>query len=346
MSKSTRMQGATIGRMGVAAAVGAFVVLGAAGCTSSNTNSGASTSTVPVDTARSAFCTDLASHIQVLDRYGQIFTSTQLTVGDLKSAASDVAQTRTALEGSANTLADAIDATNQAASESGSTTTTVLASTTADEHLAAIDMAENELNRTVEGVDSNTPVNTAAAEVQAAAFGVEQAYVSLFVDAGCLADDAQAAQTLNRYTTALQQDLSTLGFYTASVDGLYGPATVTAVKALQASAGLPQTGIVDPATEAALTEQLAAHGQQQSLNIAALQGALAAAGHYSGPIDGTWTPALEAAVKDYQTAQSLPATGAIDAATLAALLNGGRSSTSTTTTPAPTSTSSTTSTPS
>jgi len=317
--------------MGVAAVVGAIVVLGAAGCGSSESG-GSATSTVPVESARSAFCADLASHIEVVDRYGQIFTGDDLTIGDLKSAASDVEQTRTALEGSTNTLADAIAATNEAASESGSTTTTVLATMTADDHLAAIEKAEKELSRTVEGVDSNTPVNTAAAEVQAAAFGVEQAYVALFVDAGCLADDAAASKTLNQYTTGLQQDLTTLGFYTASIDGLYGPATVTAVKALQASAGLPQTGIVDPATEEELSQQLADHGQQQSLNIAALQGALTTAGHYTGPIDGTWTPALEAALKDYQTAQNLPATGVIDAETLAALLKGAGSSTPTTTT--------------
>ena len=331
MTKSTPKLAATARKMGVAAVVGAVVVLGATGCGSTSDNDESTTSTVLVDTARSAFCTDLASHIEVLDRYGQIFISNQLTIGDLQNAASDVEQTRTPLEGSTNTLADAIAATNRGASETGGTTTTVLASKTADDHLAAIEKAEKELNRTIEGVDSNTPVNTAAAEVQAAAFGVEQAYVSLFVDAGCLADDAQAAQALNHYTTALQQDLTTLGHYTSSVDGLYGPATVIAVKALQASAGLPQTGMVDPATEAALTQQLAAQGQQQSLNIAALQGALAAAGQYTGPIDGTWTPALEDALKDYQTAQSLPPTGVIDAETLSALLNGGRSPTTTTT---------------
>ena len=77
---------------------------------------------------------------------------------------------------------------------------------------------------------------------------MEQAYAALFADAGCLADDAEATRTVSKYATALQQDLTTLGLYTGAVDGLYGPATVTAIKALQASAGLPQTGVVDPGT--------------------------------------------------------------------------------------------------
>ncbi|MGB8382867.1 MAG: peptidoglycan-binding domain-containing protein, partial [Dermatophilaceae bacterium] len=36
------------------------------------------------------------------------------------------------------------------------------------------------------------------------------------------------------------------------VDGVYGPATVEAVQALQKANGLPQTGTVDKATEKAL----------------------------------------------------------------------------------------------
>ena len=299
----------------------ATIVFGVVGCASSTDDDAATTTTIAVDEARSAFCADLADHVEVLDRYGRVFTDEELTVGDLQSAAEDLGETRTAVEGSAGTLAEAIEATNQAADAEGSTTTTVLASKSADDHLEAIEKAQKELDRTIEGIDASTAVTSATAELHAAAFGVEQAYVSLFVDAGCLEEDARAAQALNRYTTALQEDLTTLGYYTAPVDGLYGPATLTAIEALQASEGLPQTGIVDPTTEAALDEQLAAKGQQESQSIAALQGALTVAGFYTGPIDGTWTPALEDALKAFQTDQDLPATGAVDPATLAALLD-------------------------
>ena len=70
MSTSTPKHTATARKMGVAAIVGAIVVLGATACGSSGSG-GSATSTVPVDKARSAFCTDLASHIEVVDRYGR-----------------------------------------------------------------------------------------------------------------------------------------------------------------------------------------------------------------------------------------------------------------------------------
>ena len=125
------------------------------------------------------------------------------------------------------------------------------------------------------------------------------------------------------------------------MDGVSGPAPVAAVKALQASAGLTETGVVDPQTEAALVQQLGQRGAQQALNIAALEGALTAAGYYSGPIDGTWTPAVESALKAFQTDQNLPATGTLDPATLAALLEQGRAPTEPTSTTSSTSGSST-----
>ena len=42
-------------------------------------------------------------------------------------------------------------------------------------------------------------------------------------------------------------------------------------------------------------------------------------GNYTGPIDGKWTPELTDALKQFQTDAGLPPTGAVDAATLAAL---------------------------
>jgi peptidoglycan hydrolase-like protein with peptidoglycan-binding domain len=80
-----------------------------------------------------------------------------------------------------------------------------------------------------------------------------------------------------------------------------------------------------PLDDGALGDALAKKGLQQSLNVAALQGALTTTGHYMGPIDGKWTPELEQALKDYQKSQQLPATGVVDAVTLAALLGVGQS---------------------
>lgn len=50
----------------------------------------------------------------------------------------------------------------------------------------------------------------------------------------------------------LQEKLARLGYYKARVDGAYGPGTTKAVKALQKSLGLPETGVVDTAEYKAL----------------------------------------------------------------------------------------------
>jgi N-acetylmuramoyl-L-alanine amidase len=54
--------------------------------------------------------------------------------------------------------------------------------------------------------------------------------------------------------TLLQQRLSDLGYWLGPVDGAFGDGTVHAVIALQKVAGLPRTGVVDPATAAAVAE--------------------------------------------------------------------------------------------
>jgi peptidoglycan hydrolase-like protein with peptidoglycan-binding domain len=324
------------------------------GCSSSNGSEGSRGTTSPSE-AKAEFCDDLGDYLTVLDRYGRVFSDEEITVGQLQADATALEAARSVVERSASELAEAINAANTVATAptgtggtggTVGTTTTVLATQSADDHQKAIETAERELDRTVQGVDENTPVRQATAEVHAAAFGLEQAYVSLFVDAGCLEGNAAATDAVRSYTTGLQQDLTTLGYYTGPVDGLYGPSTVAAIKDLQASAGLPKTGVVDPQTEAALSQQLAQKNTQQSLNIAGLQGALTVAGFYSGPIDGKWTPAVESALKAFQEAQDLPPTGTLDTETLAALLGLKQAvaGATTTTTTAPSTTTTTSST--
>ena len=60
----------------------------------------------------------------------------------------------------------------------------------------------------------------------------------------------------------LQQQLGQLNYYEGPVDGIMGPQTTAAVKDLQRQAGLPQTGTMNPATQAALARYLA-HGNNQ-----------------------------------------------------------------------------------
>ena len=104
---------------------------------------------------------------------------------------------------------------------------------------------------------------------------------------------------------------------------MYGPATVDAVEALQKAHGLPSTGTVDKATADALQADVAAQGgaaaQEALVSTAAVQQTLKLAGFWDGPVDGAWTPALSAALRDFQTELGVEPTGTVDAATISAL---------------------------
>jgi peptidoglycan hydrolase-like protein with peptidoglycan-binding domain len=54
-------------------------------------------------------------------------------------------------------------------------------------------------------------------------------------------------------------------------------------------------------------------------STAAVQQTLKLAGYWDGPVDGQWTAALTDALKEFQTHLGVPATGTVDAATVAAL---------------------------
>ena len=172
------------------------------------------------------------------------------------------------------------------------------------------------------------PSREAGVTFTSAAYALQVAWTRLFVDAGCLDEEglAEASQWVSDYVTALQTDLATIGLYTGEIDGVYGPETIEAVERLQEEAGLPVTGLFDPATQEALASAL---GERESAEIAALQGILTTTGHYSGPIDGRWSRELEDALKAFQTELGVPATGVVDAATLPRLRGGpgGRRST-------------------
>ena len=60
----------------------------------------------------------------------------------------------------------------------------------------------------------------------------------------------------------LQRELGQLNYYEGADDGIMGPQTIQAIKYLQRDAGLPQTGQMNAATQAALASFLA-HGNNQ-----------------------------------------------------------------------------------
>jgi peptidoglycan hydrolase-like protein with peptidoglycan-binding domain len=293
-----------------------------------------------LEDAHGQFCDDARDHIDAMDRYGSAFSDAAVTVGDVTTAGADLEQPQEAARSSASAVVDARDRVTTAEqdladaevaldeAQSGTsappaettTTTTLVPPATVDR----VEQAEEDLTAAFEGVTPATPLTEATEKVNAAAFAVQLASLRLFADAGCLSDEqaAQAVEAVVNYTTALQTSLKTAGYLEGDVDGIYGPETVAAVEALQSDNGVPVTGLVDRATATALEAAVEAVGGEAAdlaiAHTAAVQSILVAAGYWTGPIDGQWTDALTAALQSFQTDLGVPATGVVDAATLAA----------------------------
>ena len=296
-----------------------------------------------------AFCGSAQTYVVSLDRYGDLLNATAATVGDVRDAGQDLASPRQdataaaekaveanqAVTDAENELADAQAALKQAkkgTDSSGSPKSGGPSSTHAtapplvpSATVNRVKAADSQLEAAMKGVTNQTPLTRASQEFNAAAVALEMSWLRLFADAGCLTDQQQqqAEAAVRDYTTTLQQGLAQAGFYDAQVDGVYGPATVDAVKALQQAHGLPVTGALDKATEAALQAELqqvgGAAAQEAVASTAAVQQTLKLAGFWDGPVDGNWTPALTDAVKECQRQLGVDPTGTVDAATIAAL---------------------------
>jgi peptidoglycan hydrolase-like protein with peptidoglycan-binding domain len=324
------------------------------------------------DKASSAFCGESEDLIHVLDRYGQVLDDGAVTVGQVKSGAADLSKKRSDVGTAADAAVSAREDLDKAETElatakselaavqaghaTSSTTRAPAASTTqTTEPLVPaaatqrVAQAEADLSAAAKSVDDNTPVAQAAVTLNSAAYAVEVAWLQLFARAGCLEDEQKAIQSVTEYTTALQSDLKTAGFYSGPIDGIYGPATVEAIEKLQKSAGLPVTGLLDSQTEKALDAAVAsANGSAltgAATHTAAIQGALKVLGYWDGPVDGVWSDALSAAVSKLQQDLGVKPTGFVDTATLRALEDAlaqhqqaGHSTTTTTTGSAPTTT--------
>ncbi len=261
---------------------------------------------IDVEEAQAQFCSDVEEYVTALDTYGGLFEDVELTVGDVQSASDNLDPAREAVLESAETFREAVEADPDSP---------VSIELVENVSIEGVEEAEAAFDDAVAGIDQRTLVTEAGVAFTSAAYALQVAWVRLFADAGCIEDEARATQWVSDYVSALQTDLRNAGFYTDDIDGIYGPATIAAVEQLQEQAGLPVTGLMDPATQRALAEIL---GQQESAQIAALQGILIATGHYSGPVDGIWSPAVEEALKALQTELGVPATGVIDADTLRA----------------------------
>ena len=298
--------------------------------------------------ANSAFCNEAKDYIQAIDRYGKVFSDATATVGDVRTLGADLAAPRGSTASAAQAVLDAHDALNTAnreladakaaladaqASASGTPVTSPAAASSPPISSPSVPAATIDRVRTAEAdfesasssITDQTPLVEAAETFTSAAFALQVAWLNLFADAGCLSDERakEADAAIREYTTALQKDLKTAGYYTGEVDGVYGPDTVKAVEDLQTAAGLPVTGLVDRATAAALDQAVANKGASaaadDAIEATAVQTTLKLAGYWPGAIDGQWTPELTAAVKQFQTALGVKPTGVFDAATLAAI---------------------------
>ncbi len=318
--------------------------------------------------SRAEFCADAQRYIAALDRYGKVFTEESATVGDVRSLGRELDAPHQQVKASAQKAVDAHHDVVEAqaalaaaqadleSARSGSSTTTTSAATPSTSTTllpaATVDRVraeQEDLDAAIGSITDATPLAQAGQQVNAAAFALEAAWFRVVSDAGCLDDEqqAQAQVALTGYAAAVQSALKSLGFYQGGVDGIYGPATVEAVKALQSAHGLPVTGYVDAATAAAIESGLVAKGADSAVQAvaatSALQATLKLAGYWSGPIDGQWTQALTDALKSFQSALHVPASGVVDNATMEALRQAisqkGSKPTTTTTTTTPAATS-------
>jgi peptidoglycan hydrolase-like protein with peptidoglycan-binding domain len=297
--------------------------------------------------ATSQFCASSADYITALDRYGDVLNQTAPTVGDVKTAGRDLKQPSQDAVSAGQAAASARQAVTvaeqelataeaelakaQAAATGGTvapsasgTTTPTSTPPVPSEDVTRVQQAESEFATAQAGVSDATALRAAGVQFNAAAVALEMAWLQLYAATGCLTDPQQekAATAVHDYTAALQQDLADAGYFTGKVDGVYGPTTVAAVEALQKAHGLPVTGSVDKATEAALRSDLAAKGGAtagaQVASTAAVQQTLKLAGYGDGPVDGQWTDALTEAVIALQKDLGVPATGKVDSATVSA----------------------------
>lgn len=295
--------------------------------------------------ASGQFCGASEDYILALDQYGDVLNASAPTVGDVREAGADLTEPRDDAFDGAEAAVDAqqslavaeeelAEARAALAEAEGSSSGTPTAPATEQPTRAPlapaatvdrVGQAEAEFAAAQGAITDQTPLADASEQFNSAAVALEMAWLRLFSDAGCIPDEqqAQAQAAVSAYTAALQQDLADAGYYTGGVDGVYGPATVAAVEALQGANDLPVTGTVDTATAEALQAELLALGgaaaAESLATTAAVQQTLALAGFWDGPVDGIWTPELTEALRELQTALGVEPTGMVDAITIAAL---------------------------
>jgi N-acetyl-anhydromuramyl-L-alanine amidase AmpD len=157
-------------------------------------------------------------------------------------------------------------------------------------------------------------------------------YMQLVGGSGSRADGL----SFNSYTTqtsgstgaqvkAVQTLLNRQGYEAGAEDGIFGPATKSAVRAFQTARGLAADGTVGPKTWTALlsagTTPALAEGRSGE-EVKRLQRALTAALSRTVSVDGAFGTATDTAVRDYQRTRGLAVDGRVGPDTWKALQSG------------------------
>ena len=144
---------------------------------------------------------------------------------------------------------------------------------------------------------------------------------------------------------SLQQALIAQGISVGGgVDGIFGQATLNAVKTFQSNKGLVASGEVNSTTAFLLglapSPALPTRGQRGALVTSLQQSLVSASISVSGGVDGIFGAGTTAAVSAYQTSRGLAVTGKVDIATAISLgiVEGTTKPSTTPATPAPAST--------
>jgi peptidoglycan hydrolase-like protein with peptidoglycan-binding domain len=125
---------------------------------------------------------------------------------------------------------------------------------------------------------------------------------------------------------AVQVALKRVGLYNATVDGVRGPITRSAIASFQRRRGLSVDGVVGPQTRRAFGKRgRPAFGSRtmkrgdRGWDVAAMQYILARRGYPPGAIDAVFGPMTDTALKNFQSAYGLSADGLAGPATISAL---------------------------
>jgi LysM repeat protein len=131
----------------------------------------------------------------------------------------------------------------------------------------------------------------------------------------------------NAQQAGAQVALRALGLYLGPIDGIVGPRTVAAIRAAQAQARLPATGILDARTRASfgplgrpLFGSRSLRRGDFGLDVTVVEYLLLRRGEYNGALDGYLGPEVQAAVKRFQRRLHLPVDGVVGPRTRAALV--------------------------